>query len=143
MEGQGDEEEHSKMSILLVSIGEVDLKIIQILKDDLKRIFNKPVEIGKGLSEPHYAYNKIRSQYHSPEAGVLWPSRRPHSLPKEGFNRSARRFSKKPAFHIAGVIEKAPYPIHISPFRAERVVFHTDGLLHVYPVRKPRCLQRG
>ena len=60
MEGQGDEEEHSKMSILLVSIGEVDLKIIQILKDDLKRIFNKPVEIGKELLEPHYAYNKIR-----------------------------------------------------------------------------------
>jgi len=49
----------------------------------------------------------------------------------------------KPAFHIAGVIEKAPCPIHISPFRAERIVFHTDGLLHVYPVRKPRCLQRG
>ncbi|MDI7261134.1 MAG: hypothetical protein QME90_14595 [Thermodesulfobacteriota bacterium] len=47
------------MSILLVSIGNVDLKIIQILKDDLKRVFNKPVEIGKGLSEPHYAYNKI------------------------------------------------------------------------------------
>lgn len=48
-----------KKSILLVSIGEVDLKVIQILKDDLKRVFNKVVEIGKGLSEPHYAYNKI------------------------------------------------------------------------------------
>jgi hypothetical protein len=60
MEGQGDEEEHSKMSILIVSIGDVDLKIIQTLKYDLKRVFNKPVEIGKGLSEPHYAYNKIR-----------------------------------------------------------------------------------
>ncbi len=46
------------MSILLVSIGDVDLKIIQILKDDLKRIFNKPVEIGERLSEPDYAYNK-------------------------------------------------------------------------------------
>jgi len=55
MEGQGDEEEHSKMSILLVSNGDVDLKTIQILKDDLKRVFNKVVEIGKGLSEPHYA----------------------------------------------------------------------------------------
>ena len=44
---------------------------------------------------------------------------------------SPRCFSKKPAFHIAGVIEKAPRPIHISPFRAERIVFHTDGLLHV------------
>jgi len=32
MEGQGDEEEHSKMSILIVSIGDVDLKIIQKLK---------------------------------------------------------------------------------------------------------------
>jgi len=63
MEGQVDEEEHSKMSILLVSIGEVDLKIIQILKDDLKRIFNKPVEIGKGLSEPHYTYNKNQDSY--------------------------------------------------------------------------------
>jgi len=48
------------MGILLVSIGDIDLKIIQILKDDLKRVFNKPVEIGKGLSEPDYAYNKIR-----------------------------------------------------------------------------------
>lgn len=47
------------MSILLVSNGDVDLKTIQILKDDLKRVFNKPVEIGERLSEPPYAYNKI------------------------------------------------------------------------------------
>ncbi len=53
------------MSILLVSIGDVDLKTIQILKDDLKRVFNKVVEMGKELPEPYYAYNKIRSQYHS------------------------------------------------------------------------------
>ncbi|MCJ7705965.1 MAG: hypothetical protein MUO28_10570 [Desulfobacterales bacterium] len=79
------------MGILLVSIGDMDLKIIQILKDDLKRVFNKPVEIGKGLSEPDYAYNKIRSQYHSPETGILLSSRRPHSLPKEGPNRGGPR----------------------------------------------------
>ena len=45
---------------------------------------------------------------------------------------SAWCFSKKPAFHSAGVIEKAPCPIHISPFRTKRVVFHTDGLPDVY-----------
>ena len=44
-------------------------------------------------------------------------------------NRSLR-FSKKPAFHAAGVIEEAPCQVHINPFRAERIVFHADGLLH-------------
>jgi len=62
---KGNCKEYSKRSILLVSIGYVNLTMIQILRDGLKNVFKKPVEIGKGLSEPDYAYNKKRKQYHS------------------------------------------------------------------------------
>jgi archaemetzincin len=50
-------------AILLVPIGEIDKKVIQILKDDLNKVFKKPVVIGKGMPEPNGAYDHKRNQY--------------------------------------------------------------------------------
>ncbi len=50
-------------AILLIPIGEIDIKIIQVLKNDLNKVFKKEVVIGKGMPEPHYAYHKKRKQY--------------------------------------------------------------------------------
>jgi len=52
-----------KMGMVLVAVGEVDQKIIQILKEDLNKVFGKQVWVGKGMPEPHYAFNKKRNQY--------------------------------------------------------------------------------
>ncbi len=51
------------MGIVLVGIGEVDPKVIQILKEDLNKVFGKQVSVGKGMPEPRYAFNKKRNQY--------------------------------------------------------------------------------
>jgi archaemetzincin len=51
------------MSILLVPIGEIDKKVIEKLQLDLGKIFNKQVEVGQGMPDPDYAYNKKRNQY--------------------------------------------------------------------------------
>ena len=56
-------ERDPKMGIVIVAVGEVDQKIIQILKDDLSKIFGKQVLVGKEMPEPHYAYKKERNQY--------------------------------------------------------------------------------
>lgn len=53
----------SLMAILLVPIGEIDPKVIQVLKDDLNKVFKKPVVIGKGMAQPDYALHKKRNQY--------------------------------------------------------------------------------
>jgi hypothetical protein len=47
-------------AILLVPIGEIDKKVIQVLKDDLNKVFKKPVAKGKGMPEPDYAYDHKR-----------------------------------------------------------------------------------
>ena len=52
-----------KMGIVIVGVGEVDPKVIQILKDDLNKVFGKQVWVGKGMPEPHFAFNKKRNQY--------------------------------------------------------------------------------
>jgi archaemetzincin len=52
-----------KMGIVLVAVGEVDQKVIQILKEDLNKVFGRQVWVGKGMPEPHYAFNKKRNQY--------------------------------------------------------------------------------
>ena len=49
--------------ILLVPIGEIDKKVIQVLKDDLNKVFKKPVAIGTRIPEPDDAYNQKRKQY--------------------------------------------------------------------------------
>jgi len=50
-------------TILLISIGAVDGTIVQALKEDLKSIFEKSVEIGKGIPEPLDAYHVTRNQF--------------------------------------------------------------------------------
>jgi archaemetzincin len=56
-------EKDPKMDIVLVTVGEVDQEVIKILRDDLNKIFGKQVWTGKGMPEPHYAFNKKREQY--------------------------------------------------------------------------------
>ena len=51
------------MSIVLVAVGEVDRNVIEALKNDLNKVFNRQVLIGKAMPEPHYAFNKKRNQY--------------------------------------------------------------------------------
>jgi len=51
------------MSIVLVAVGEVDRNVIEALKNDLNKVFNRQVLIGEATPEPHYAFNKKRNQY--------------------------------------------------------------------------------
>ena len=51
------------MDILLVTVGEVDKKVIQMLKYDLNKLFKRQVWSGKGMPHPDYAFNKKRNQY--------------------------------------------------------------------------------
>lgn len=56
------ERDHA-MGIVLVPIGEVDKKVIEVLRNDLSKVFNKQVLTGKGTPEPDYAFNSKRNQY--------------------------------------------------------------------------------
>ena len=56
-------ERSHEMDILLVAVGEADREVIERLKNDLNKLFNRQVTIGKGMPEPHYAFNKKRNQY--------------------------------------------------------------------------------
>jgi archaemetzincin len=58
-------ERNHGMDILLVAVGEVDRNVIELLKTDLNKVFNRQVGIGKGMPEPDYAFNKKRNQYFS------------------------------------------------------------------------------
>ena len=51
------------MDILLISVGEVDSKVIDTLQFDLTRVFKKRVLIGKRMTQPDDALNKKRNQY--------------------------------------------------------------------------------
>jgi archaemetzincin len=51
------------MSILLVPVGGVDQKVMEFLKHGLNTVFHRQVMMGKGMSEPDYAFNKKRNQY--------------------------------------------------------------------------------
>lgn len=51
------------MNILIVKIGYIENDLIERLKKDLKKIFDRSVEIGKTMPEPDYAFNKRRNQY--------------------------------------------------------------------------------
>ncbi|MGQ9637273.1 MAG: archaemetzincin family Zn-dependent metalloprotease [Thermodesulfobacteriota bacterium] len=51
------------MKILIVQIGHIENDFIERLRLDLERVFYRPVEIGKTLPEPEYAYNHRRNQY--------------------------------------------------------------------------------
>ena len=51
------------MGIALVATGEVNKNLMDRLKDDLSKVFDRQVSLEKGMSEPLYAYNKERNQY--------------------------------------------------------------------------------
>lgn len=51
--------------IYLTPIGEVDEKVLKVLKSSLREKFNLEVVIGEALPKPDYAYNRRRRQYHS------------------------------------------------------------------------------
>jgi archaemetzincin len=53
------------MAVVLVPVGEIDQKVIQVLKDDLSKVFKNPVVVGKEMPEPDYAFNQRRKQYFS------------------------------------------------------------------------------
>ena len=56
-------EGNREMGIVLVAVGEIDRNVMDRLRNDLNRVFNKQVSIGKGMPDPDYAYNKKRNQY--------------------------------------------------------------------------------
>jgi len=56
-------ERNPEMGIVLVAVGEIDSRVMDWLKNDLAKIFNKQVSIGKRMPEPDYAYHKKRNQY--------------------------------------------------------------------------------
>ncbi len=51
------------VGILLVSVGKVDREAIETLKNNLGKVFNREVFIGREMPEPDYAFNKKRKQY--------------------------------------------------------------------------------
>lgn len=51
--------------ICLVPVGKVNKKILSYLREKLEREFGKAIEIYQKLSEPDYAYNFSRGQYHA------------------------------------------------------------------------------
>jgi len=53
----------SSMAVVLVPVGEIDQKVIQVLKDNLSKVFKNPVVVGKEMPEPDYAFNQRRKQY--------------------------------------------------------------------------------
>jgi archaemetzincin len=56
-------ERNKEMGILLVAVGEIDKNVMDWLRNDLTKVFNKNVFIGKEMPEPNYAYHKKRNQY--------------------------------------------------------------------------------
>ncbi len=59
------EERNQEMGIVLVAVGEIDRNVIDQLKDDLSKVFNKEISIGKEMPEPDYAFDQKRKQYSS------------------------------------------------------------------------------
>jgi len=51
------------MSIVIVSIGKIERKVIEPLTIGISSIFNREVVIGKEMVEPDYAFNAKRNQY--------------------------------------------------------------------------------
>lgn len=58
-------ERNQEMGIILVAIGQVNRNVMDRLKDNLSKVFNKQVFVGKGMPEPDYAFAQKRKQYSS------------------------------------------------------------------------------
>jgi len=56
-------ERNQEMGIVLVAVGEIDRDVMDWLKNDLAKVFNREVQIGEGMPEPDHAFNKKRKQY--------------------------------------------------------------------------------
>jgi archaemetzincin len=56
-------ERDQPMGIILVAVGEIDRNVMDWLKKDLTKVFNKQVFAGKEMPEPDYAYSHKRKQY--------------------------------------------------------------------------------
>jgi archaemetzincin len=56
-------ERNQEMGIVLMAVGEIDRNVIDWLKNDLNKVFNKQVSTGRGMPEPDYAYDNKRKQY--------------------------------------------------------------------------------
>ena len=52
-------------------LGEVDFMMVNRLATDIGPVFNRSVDILKGMKIPVEAHNVIRGQYY---ANVVWPS---------------------------------------------------------------------
>lgn len=59
------EERKARTGIAVVPVGKIDRRIIDVLKNDLNRAFNREVFIGKEMVEPSYAFNRTRNQCRS------------------------------------------------------------------------------
>jgi archaemetzincin len=68
------------MAILLIAVGEVEIKVIEMLKYDLNKAFGKQVLVGKGMPRPDYAFNKKRNQYLSTAVLKAIMERREYSI---------------------------------------------------------------
>jgi archaemetzincin len=51
------------MEIILVPVGEIGRNVLDWLKNDLTKVFNRQVVTGSGMPEPDDAYNHKRKQY--------------------------------------------------------------------------------
>jgi len=56
-------EGNREMGIILVPVGEIDRNVLDWLKNDLTKVFNRRVVTGRGMPEPAHAYNHKRKQY--------------------------------------------------------------------------------
>lgn len=51
------------MAIKLVSVGQIDRAVLEMLKSDLSKAFNKQVSVGKEMPDPDYAFDVKRKQH--------------------------------------------------------------------------------
>lgn len=56
-------EKNQNAGIVLVPVGEVNKEVMERLKVDLEKIFNRELNIGKAMPDPDYAFDKRRDQY--------------------------------------------------------------------------------
>lgn len=61
--GLFEKERNQEIGIVLVAVGEIDRNVLDWLKNDLNKVFNKQVSTGRGMPEPDYAYDNKRKQY--------------------------------------------------------------------------------
>jgi len=54
-----------RREVILVPVGRVDKEVLKKLRDDLGRVFERQISIGRGMPQPDYAFNKRRNQYFS------------------------------------------------------------------------------